>query len=505
VRPARRVVAWWIAAGTLGRIALAAALGLGVDETYAVAIARPLSWSYFEHPPLAFWIAAGATELGGWSPLVVRLPFIALVAATTWLLYRLAAMLFGERAGVWTAAIVTVTPVLSIAAGSWVVPDGPLDLALVAAALCLHRATDEATPDDSATRWWLAAGLCTGLALLAKYHGAFLLVGTGAYLATTPSSRRWLARWQPYAAALLALTCFAPVLAWNAGHGWASFAFQGGRSGTWTELHATSLLQNVAGQALWIGPWIWIALVVAFGGALRAGPRDPRRWLLCCLGAGPVAVFTLAALGGRPGLPHWPAPGYLLLLPLLGTVLADAERAGRRWPSAWLASAAVVLLGAAFLVATDVRTGWLQRMAPRAFAAGDPSTQALDWTPLRHAVDGAPADGAPRREGMSFVAVSSWVTGAKAGYALRGTLPVVCVCEAPHQFAYQHDASAFLGRDALVVLGPDGGPPSRDLAAAFTRIEPLPDVLVMRGGQVAIRLRTFIGHGFQRPVATSSR
>jgi 4-amino-4-deoxy-L-arabinose transferase-like glycosyltransferase len=134
-RDAGRTVAWLIAAGVAFRVGLAVALGLGIDEAYAVAVARPIGWGYFEHPPIVFWLAAATTRLAGYSPLVLRAPFIALFAATTWLLFRLAASLFGARAGVWTVAAVTVAPVLSVAAGSWVVPDGPLDFAHVAATL----------------------------------------------------------------------------------------------------------------------------------------------------------------------------------------------------------------------------------------------------------------------------------------------------------------------------------------------------------------------------------
>src|SRR6185437_4969387 len=83
-----------------------------------------------------------------------------------------------------------------------------------------------------------------------------------------------------------------------------------------------SFLQNLAGQAGYVLPWIWVPLVWLLVVALRRGPRDPARWLLVCLGAGPVLVFTGLSLGGRAGLPHWPAPGFLLLLPLLAEWLA---------------------------------------------------------------------------------------------------------------------------------------------------------------------------------------
>ena len=47
-----------IALGTLLRLIAGVTLGLGVDECYAVANARQLQLSLFDHPPLSFWITA---------------------------------------------------------------------------------------------------------------------------------------------------------------------------------------------------------------------------------------------------------------------------------------------------------------------------------------------------------------------------------------------------------------------------------------------------------------
>ena len=41
------------------RLLLAAALGLGIDESYMVAAGRKWQLSYFDHPPIAWWLAWG--------------------------------------------------------------------------------------------------------------------------------------------------------------------------------------------------------------------------------------------------------------------------------------------------------------------------------------------------------------------------------------------------------------------------------------------------------------
>src|SRR6202521_3496985 len=132
-----RIVAAWcktpaggvsllILATFLARVLFATALGLGVDESYMVAAGRQLQLSYFDHPPIAWWMAWGIAHLtGSESAFVVRLPFIALFALTTFLMYRVTAALFDPEAGLWAAVVLNMAPVLGITAGTWVLPDGP--------------------------------------------------------------------------------------------------------------------------------------------------------------------------------------------------------------------------------------------------------------------------------------------------------------------------------------------------------------------------------------------
>lgn len=511
-----------VGALTAVRLVLAATLGLGVDESYAVSIARPASAGYFDHPPLHFWIAAAAESLGilgihgaASRAIALRTPFIVLGALSAWLLYRLTARLFTPRAGVWAVAALAVAPVFAIAGGSWVLPDGPLDAALLGAALCVAHACGvrRAAPADgpdaladprapaAARWWWIAAGACAGLALLSKYHGAFALAGALTFVATTPGQRAWLRRPAPYVGALLALACFAPVLAWNARHGWVSFAFQGGRASTGRPgLHLTSLLQSVAGQALWLGPWVWVPLVVAAWRAVHRGPRDPRGWLLCCFGLGPVLVFTAATRGGSPGLPHWQAPGYLLLLPLLGAMVDDALGRGRRWPGRWLAASAATFLVLVGVAATHTATGWLRPVLPRAFAAGDPSVEALDWRALPDTL---------RARGLlanaPVIVASTWIQAGKVAYALArdpdmGVLPVLCLTDWPHHFLYTFAPEQAVGRDALILTDRRSRVDVRArYGAHFDTLEPLAPVTIVRADRVEItldvwRARRFRGH-----------
>ena len=125
----------------VARLLFAASLGLGIDESYMVAAGRKLQLSYYDHPPIAWWMAWGVAHLtGSETAIVVRLPFIALFALTTFLMHRVTSALFDPEAGLWAAVVLNLAPVLGITTGTWVLPDGPLFAALLGVLFCLIHA-----------------------------------------------------------------------------------------------------------------------------------------------------------------------------------------------------------------------------------------------------------------------------------------------------------------------------------------------------------------------------
>ena len=494
LRPEARAVIAIIVVGIVARVILAATIGLGVDESYEVVVSRALSWGYLDHPPLSFWMASVVAKLAhSENRVLLRLPFILTFAGTTWLMWKLTARLYGERAGMFAALLLNLAPVFSLSTGGWILPDGPLDCAMVAAALGLTHVLLEPNPKH-ALRWWLLAGAATGIALLSKYHGAFLLLGTTAFVITRREARAWLKRPEPYVAAIVALAFFAPVVFWNAQHGWVSFRFQGGRAIPTHGNHLTSLLQNLAGQAGYLLPWIWVPLVYQAYRALRAGPRDGARWLLLCLGAGPVVAFTLISLGGNPGLPHWPAPGYLLLLPLVGDAAARRESRGSRERvqlRRGLVAAAIAFVALTAIAASDVATGWMARAEPSWFTRGDPSLEAYDWSDLRPELlaRGLLANARP------VVAGTHWIEAAKIGYAMGPDVPVLCLSGDPRHFYYLNPPARFIGRDVLILVRvPAGGLTwnvRQEYAPYFAAVDSAGTVPIRRGGRVAFTVAVY--------------
>ncbi len=513
------------------RIVFAAAIGLGVDESYTLATARVLSLSTFDHPPLAWWLTHFAASLFGESPLALRAPFLLLFVLTSWLMFVLTRRLFGAQAGFYATLGLNLSPVLGLTDASWILPDAPLLPAMLGCAYALSRVFF-----DSGERraWWLAAGVCAGLAMLSKYHGVFLFAGAGLFVVASPRQRFWLATPWPYAAALVALLIFSPVLVWNAQNHWVSFLFQGGRSGA-PHFSAVAPLALIGLQSLFLAPWIFIPLAALFVRSLWRGPAQEKDFFLACLAAAPILLFTLVAFwSSKRVLPHWVAPGYLMLFPIFGREIAVRLEQGAplehfhvsrkrenapdslfdafssREPASTSLENALLRRGliaaSAFMVVGVGAISALPHL-PLAALSGSryPLFEMLDWDDFPRALatrDLAAHDLADHDLGQprTFIAATRWMDAGKLDYALHGAAPVLCLCDEPHAFGLIRDPQDFVGQDALIVA------PKLTIDEAraryggfFDSIEQVAPVDIMQGGQPAIVLQIFRAKNFHHP------
>ena len=486
-----------IGAFTLWRLILAFAAGPGTDEAYSISVSRELALSYFDHPPLHYWIAHAEGLVLGFGR-ADRLAFIALFAGTSWLMFALTRRLFGAAAGVWACLGLSLSPFFTLAAGSWVLPDGPLDAFLTAAALALAAGWfGEGSPHELPLRSWLLTGVLIGLAGLSKYHAALFCAGLALFLVTTPRWRE-LARPGPWLAALVVLAVLAPVLVWNAQHHWASITFQCAR-GAPSHLSLVGPLIELAGQAGLLTPWVAAPLVLAGWRALRAGPADERRWLCLMLAAPPIILFTLTPLQGVKALPHWPMSGWLMLFPLLGELMARVA-ATRAWPKWWAAAGAmaVVVLGAAYVA--DAQTGFVWAVSGGRLT--DPSRETIDWAPVRDEL---------ARRGLfdgpdQFLAAPIWSDAGKLDLALRGRRRVVVLSRDSRQYGYRVDPAALVGQDVIIVGRKDIlGQRLPELSGYFRSVDVLAPDWLGRPGLREMQITIVHAHGLLRPYPWLSR
>ncbi len=465
---------------TLARLLVAAFLPLAPDEAYYWVWSRALAPGYLDHPPMvALWIRLGTT-LAGDTPFGVRLLAPLSAAVGSLLLVQAAKDLLpgpgAVRRGLVAAALMNATLLFGVGAVT-MTPDTPLLFFWTLCLAALARLVATGQP-----RWWLAAGLAAGLALDSKYTAALLAPALLIWVVAIPGLRAQLRHPYPWAAAIIAAALFAPVLAWNAAHQWASLAKQGGRAGDWQPARAAQFIgEIVAGQIGLATPLVAILAAVGIVVAIRrAIHRDPAWSLLAALTAIPAVVFLQHALGDRVQA-NWPA-----------IIYPAAAIAAAALPSRWsrLFTPAIASgLAITFLV-------WLQ-----AIAAPFPLPRRLDPTLMR--LGGWPAfagDIAAEawRDKSAFVAADNYGDAAILARLLPPDLPVLGAEARWSTFALP--AAAIAGTHGLLVRSARRADPPDSID--WSDIVPAPDIVRGRGGTVAEIFHVYRVTGRPTPTAT---
>ena len=455
---------------TVIRLVVAAATPLSPDEAYYWVWSHALQPGYLDHPPMvALWIRIG-TLFAGQTPLGVRLLAPLSAALGTWLLAQAAEDLApGRQAGLIAATLLNATLLFGVGAVT-MTPDTPLLFFWGAALWAMGRLLRTGN-----AAWWLVAGLATGAALDSKYTGFLLAGGIGLWALLTPRGRRWLRQAEPWFGGAVALLAFVPVLAWNAGHGWASFLKQGGRSGVWNPADAARFLGELLGSQLGlVTPIVFVLCVIGTGAATRRALRgDPGPALLACLILPGAAVFIEHALGDRVQ-GNWPA----ILYPAAAIAAASAVT---RW---WRAGAALGFAATALLYLQATAAPFA--LPPHA----DPALARLaGWRDFAHAVDAARV-----RAGAQYVAADDYGVAALLAWELPDSVPVVGVADTRWSYlGLSHAAPIADGHPGLLVRSarradaPEGAP--------WSGMTPAGEAARGRGGVTAERYRLYRATG----------
>jgi hypothetical protein len=342
-------VAALIAALTAMRVIYACVIDLRTDEAYYWTWSKENVLSFLDHPPMIAWFIRFGTAIFGDTNFGVR--FAGLLAMLVMQLL-LADMVRRVTHDFRAVVIALLLPEAALYYGLLMAKVSP-DIALIPFAVAmlwtlvrLHESGDG--------RWWLAAGLFAGLALLSKFTAVMLLPGVLAFMLVPEWRRRWLLSPYPWAAALIAVVVFLPVLIWNAEHSWASFRFQLVRATATRELSLRTIVEYIGLQFGLVG---FVVLPVVLAGVAMTAWRGYRRGdavavLLSTCVIVPFGYFFWKSLSLRIGdtwpMFIWPA-GFaatainLAMLPREGWP-ASLTRSAMPWARAAIAS------GIAFVV-----------------------------------------------------------------------------------------------------------------------------------------------------------
>ena len=210
-----------VAALTAMRLVYAGVLDLRTDEAYYWTWSKESALSFLDHPPGIAWLIRFGTAIFGATLIGVRFGGIVAMLVTQLLLADIVRRVTQDARAVIFAVLLPEAALYYGLLMAKVAPDTAMIPCAVAMLWSLVRLTESGNP-----RWWLAAGLFAGMALLSKFTAIMLLPAVAAFLLVPDWRRRWLLSPWPWLAGLPAVIVFLPVLVWNAQHDWASFRFQ---------------------------------------------------------------------------------------------------------------------------------------------------------------------------------------------------------------------------------------------------------------------------------------
>lgn len=348
-----RVSTWsWILLGSLWslKVLLAVQLDLFGDEAFYWWEAQHLDWAFDDVPVATPALIAASTALLGDAAWAIRLPFLLIAAASTWMVGLLAWRIEGDARRFERALLVASAMPLAAFQGMLALPDVPLTFAMLCALYAMLRLGQSQGREGA---WLLAAAMALGA--LSHYRWIVPL-GVAALAVLLLEQTRVLIRepriWM-FGLGGLAL-------------GWLPLIWQQGQSGgrglvfqlverhpwvfQWEKL-LDPLLQSIV-----VSPLLFVLLLAT---SLRSwGARSfAALWLSTC-GLGLLLAYWSLGLftdDTRSWL-HWPMPAFLAMVPLLAARRFGAvERSGLG-----LAWAFTLATGAFFLVLVHAPQ-WLAR------------------------------------------------------------------------------------------------------------------------------------------------
>lgn len=202
-------------------------------------------------------------------------------------------------------------------------PDAPLVACWAGALYFLERAM----LGERRLAWW-GVGVFVGFGMLSKYTIALLGPATLLFLLLDTRARRWLSAPEPYAAILVAILLFLPVIIWNANHNWASFVFQSTRR--LRHSFNFSLHELVGSVLLLLTPTGILAVLSIVVSKMAAKEGDNRSQkasvgrknkFAVILAVLPLSVFFIFSLT-RTVKVNWTGPLWLVTVPFMAMYMA---------------------------------------------------------------------------------------------------------------------------------------------------------------------------------------
>jgi 4-amino-4-deoxy-L-arabinose transferase-like glycosyltransferase len=405
-----------IAAMTVMRLVYAGMLDLRTDEAYYWTWSKENVLSFLDHPPMIAWFIRFGTAIFGDTNLGARFAGVLAMLVTQLLLADLVRRVTHDFRAIVLALLLPEAALYYGLLMAKVAPDTAMIPFAVAMLWSLVRLTESGDG-----RWWLAAGLFGGLALLSKFTVIMLLPAVVAFMLVPGWRWRWVSSPYPYLAIVIAILVFSPVLIWNYQHDWASFRFQAVRAIAEHPLSLRTLGEFLSLQFGLVG---FVVLPVVLSGVTLTAwrgyrTREPVAILLSTAVIVPFCYFLWKSLTLRVG-DTWPM--FLWAAGFAATAINIAMLPREGWPK-WMIRSTIswariaVISGIAFVVCVFVYYvatpfNFIGRTDPVGGEAGYRELAARVQDQLQ-------------KQGATWIATTDYRTYAMLRWFFNGRVPVV--------------------------------------------------------------------------------
>lgn len=428
------------------------------DEAHYWEWSRRLALSYYSKGPVIAYLIALTTKLGGNTVVAVRFLAPVLLSLSSYLLYRLATVMFGSRkAGALAGILLLIVPLFATY-GVIMTIDAPFLFFWCLGLIVFWKALQAEQP-----AYWYLGGIILGLGFLAKYIMAFFPLCVLIFLLLSKQDRLKLKSIHPYLAAVLSLVVASPVFIWNAMNGWVTFLHTAGhaRIREGLRISPASFFEFIGSQVGVLTPLLFGLFIYLL---IRKRP-DPseysreRRYLLS-FSLPVLAFFLLKSLQGTVEA-NWAMVGYPSLL-VLGSHSLVQSWAGfsRRMKGFAITSFALTLL-----LTGVMHLGPLLGLPERL----DPSARMAGWKELGEEADRIRVDMAA--EGPLFIFSDNYMIASELAFYMKDHPTTYCVNlgRRMNQYDLWPGFDGLIGYNALFIKR--GGRIPEILVRAFERYE----------------------------------
>ena len=461
---------------------------LAPDEALFWDWARHPQLGYAEKPPLVAWVIAATRAIAGDTEAGVRLAAPWLTAFTVSCVAYLTRAMYSSRHALLAACTLLAMPLMN-AGAVLITPDTPMGAAWAATLVLSWRASQR-----GGIARWAAAGVTLGLALLAKYTAAALLVGIVAHAFMTRRERpgrSWTGRWWlgPLVAGAVSVAVLSPALWWNAQNGWISFAHVAsqGRVGQAARLRPDLFARFLGGESLVVSPILFVLVITGLVAAAASAWRGDARQRFLMSFALPLLLTYVAVSFRVKALENWPGAAWLASAAAISPLMAGLwERRGRRAIVVAAFALGVAMTALGFFPDAVYRAG-----LPRPDRI-DPAARLRGWRETGALLERVHAE----RGGADVIAGATEQITAEMAFYGPGRPEVACLDTGRRRNQYDlwGRLEGLEGRDLLVVA--DAAKLDR-VAALFDGVEVIAYQPVVQGG---VTLRTMVvvaGHGYR--------